>query len=124
MVDRDELRDAAIEAELHTGRVETTRAEALRHVLVRTARVAAGSTLCLLGLAMLVLPGPGVVVLAAGLVTLSVDVPWAARLLRWLRRKAPGIEEDGPLPMGAVIASGALLVVGLGLWVVWLVALR
>ena len=124
MVDRDELRDAAVAAELATGRRELTRLAALRHVALRLARMAGGTALCVLGLAMLVLPGPGLLVIAAGLMVLSIDVAWAARLLRWVRSKAPGIDEEGPLPKGAIVLSGALVVVAGASLIVWLIALR
>ncbi|MCI0544726.1 MAG: PGPGW domain-containing protein [Actinobacteria bacterium] len=48
--------------------------------MARVFRIVAGSTLVLTGTAMLVLPGPGLVTLAAGLALLSKDVPAASRL--------------------------------------------
>lgn len=45
--------------------------------LARIARITAGSTLLMAGTAMLVLPGPGVVTIAAGLHVLSTDMAWA-----------------------------------------------
>ena len=41
-----------------------------------------GGTVVLLGVAMLVLPGPGLVVLAAGLAILATEFLWARRALR------------------------------------------
>lgn len=49
--------------------------------MIRFARIAGGSTLVVLGTAMLVLPGPGVLTIAAGLTVLSKDVPWAGRIV-------------------------------------------
>jgi len=40
------------------------------------------------GLALLVLPGPGLLVLAAGLAVLAVEFHWARRLLARLRAHA------------------------------------
>ncbi|HYG35255.1 MAG TPA: PGPGW domain-containing protein, partial [Clostridia bacterium] len=40
-----------------------------------------GSVVLLVGLAMLVLPGPAFVVIPLGLVILSAEFPWAKRLL-------------------------------------------
>ena len=46
-----------------------------------------GMTVVLIGVAMLVLPGPGILVLAGGLAILGIEFEWARR---WLR-KARGI---------------------------------
>lgn len=46
----------------------------------RAARIAGGSTLIVAGTAMLVLPGPGLLTIAAGVGILSKDVEWAQRL--------------------------------------------
>ncbi|MGI8615914.1 MAG: PGPGW domain-containing protein, partial [Actinomycetota bacterium] len=42
----------------------------------------------LAGLAMLVLPGPGIVVILAGLAILGTEYVWAQRLLRIAKEKA------------------------------------
>lgn len=53
---------------------------------VRVATITAiGSVLVLAGLAMLVLPGPGLVVLFAGVAVLSTEFPWASRLLHRMK---------------------------------------
>jgi len=46
-----------------------------------------GSTLILVGVALLVLPGPGVLVLLAGLTVLASEFVWARRWLRHIKRK-------------------------------------
>ncbi|MEQ1565331.1 MAG: PGPGW domain-containing protein [Myxococcota bacterium] len=56
--------------------------------LMRGLRIVGGSLLVVSGVAMLVLPGPGLVALGAGLALLSRDVPAARRLLRRLRPEA------------------------------------
>ena len=56
----------------------------------RAARIAGGSTLIVAGTAMLVLPGPGLVTIAAGVALLSKDVEWARRLKGRFRSKASG----------------------------------
>ena len=53
--------------------------------MARVARIAGGSTLIVAGTAMLVLPGPGLLTIAAGVAMLSKDVPWAHRLLGKIR---------------------------------------
>jgi hypothetical protein len=55
--------------------------------IARMARIATGSTLVVAGTAMLVLPGPGVLTIAAGVHLLSRDVPVAARVKAWSQRK-------------------------------------
>jgi hypothetical protein len=55
----------------------------------RAGRIAGGSTLIIAGTAMLVLPGPGLVTIAAGVALLSKDVQWAERLKgKFTTRKA------------------------------------
>jgi uncharacterized protein (TIGR02611 family) len=48
----------------------------------------AGFAVLLAGLAMLVLPGPGIVVILAGLAILATEYVWAQRLLRIAKEKA------------------------------------
>ena len=105
--------DAAIAAELETGRREETVEEARRSVLRRMARIAAGSFLVLAGLVMWVLPGPGLLTIAAGLLVLSRDFPWAARMLERVRARLPQ-DEAGQTHRGVVIASITLAVLSIG----------
>jgi uncharacterized protein (TIGR02611 family) len=63
-------------------------------MVVRIARTAAGGVLLIAGVAMLVLPGPGWLTIAAGLAILATEFAWARRLLdqlkdgaSWLGRK-------------------------------------
>jgi uncharacterized protein (TIGR02611 family) len=44
---------------------------------------AAGGALILAGALLLVLPGPGLAVIALGLAVLATEFPWARRLLQW-----------------------------------------
>jgi hypothetical protein len=46
----------------------------------RIVRIVSGSTLVMAGTAMLVLPGPGLLTIAAGVSILARDVRWAERL--------------------------------------------
>lgn len=52
-----------------------------RSRVVRTAVVLAGFVVVLAGLAMIPLPGPGLLVVAAGLTLLALEFVWAERLL-------------------------------------------
>lgn len=114
---RERLVEAAIEAEQQTGRHEETIAEARRGVLARLARMSLGSLLLVAGAAMLVLPGPGWLVIAAGLAVLSRDVAWAERTLAIVRRRLPA-DADGRVPARVwVVAGAATLAFGAaGIW--------
>lgn len=53
-----------------------------------------GGTLLLIGVALLVLPGPGLVVIAAGLGVLAIEFAWARAWLARLRRKISDVSRD------------------------------
>ncbi len=110
--------EAALEAETATGEAERTEAEARRHLLGRLARTAGGFLLVGVGLAGLVLPGPGWLLIVIGLGLLPYA--WAQRTIRAIRRRVPGIPEDGRIPtstwvvMGLVVAAVSALTVLFG----------
>jgi uncharacterized protein (TIGR02611 family) len=84
---------------------------------VKTAVVAVlGGLLTLAGIALLVLPGPGFVLIAAGLAVLATRFSWAKRPLDYAKDKAQeGVEEVARSPWraaGAVLAALALIAVG------------
>jgi uncharacterized protein (TIGR02611 family) len=54
----------------------------------RIAVTIAGGAVVLVGIAMLVLPGPGIVVIIAGLAILATEYVWAERLLRMAKERA------------------------------------
>jgi len=54
----------------------------------RIAVTVAGLVLLLAGLAMMVLPGPGILVIIAGLAVLATEYVWAQRMLNYAKRKA------------------------------------
>src|SRR5690349_7789293 len=58
----------------------------LRSVLVRVGVTVAGPLVVLAGVAMLVLPGPGLVVIALGLALLALEYEWARGLVGTLGR--------------------------------------
>jgi Flp pilus assembly protein TadB len=116
----DELRqleEAAIEAELETGRREESVEQAKRHLLVRAARITAGVVVCAVGVALLVLPGPGLVVLAAGLALLAQDVRFARRLLERVRERLPEDESGQVSKLFLVVCSvGGAFFMGVSAW--------
>jgi tellurite resistance protein TerC len=59
----------------------------MRQLLRRIAVTAVGLTLLLAGVAMLVLPGPGILVIAGGLAVLATEYAWAKRPLDMMRRR-------------------------------------
>lgn len=113
----ERLVDAAVEAELATGRREETIEEARRSVVRRMGRITAGSFLVLLGIVLWVLPGPGLLTVAAGLVLLSRDFPWAARMLERVRARLPQ-DAHGQTHRGVIAASVtfAALSIGFSVW--------
>ncbi len=87
------------------------------HSVVKTAVIAVlGGLLTLAGIALLVLPGPGFVLVAAGLAVLATRFPWARKPLDYAKDKAQeGVEEVGKSPWraaGAALAALALIAVG------------
>jgi uncharacterized protein (TIGR02611 family) len=85
---RVRLRAAALDAERDTGRRERTDEQAQRNIVVRMAIIAFGTLVTVAGLGMLVLPGPGIVIVIAGLGILASEVSWAERLLAYAKKKA------------------------------------
>jgi hypothetical protein len=96
-------------------------ARVARRVLVKIAVTLAGPMLVAAGLAMLVLPGPGLVVIALGLAVLAVEYDWARRLLGRLghvlgrvrqaavpREASGGRRLLGLVGVAAFVAGGAL----------------
>ena len=68
--------------------------------LLRSARRIAvaviGGTIVLIGVAMMVLPGPAFIVIPAGLAILATEFVWARRLLRRVRDKAAALASRKP----------------------------
>lgn len=54
--------------------------------MIRIARVGTGLTLVMLGIFLLVLPGPGMLTIAGGLAILAIDFAWARNLLDWMKK--------------------------------------
>ena len=117
----DELLEAAVEAEQETafetvGRVETEE-QARRHLLVRVIRVTVGLIVFCVGITLVVLPGPGLLVMAAGLALMARDLPFARRWLTLVRERIPE-GEDGNVAVWVIVLSvvGFVLSVGGSLW--------
>lgn len=98
-------------------RPETRRGRLLRRLAVTLA----GGVLCLAGIALLVLPGPGLQLVLGGLVLLANEYPWARRLTvpvgkRAMRAAAQSVSTL-PRIAGSVLCGAALLAAG----VVWII---
>lgn len=113
--------EAAIEAEMATGRREETVEEAKKSLVRRLVRFSFGVVLTLLGVVMLVLPGPGILAMVAGLALIAPEVPFADRWLQRLRKRLPE-GEDGELSKGflAVSITVAVVLLALSGWVSWM----
>lgn len=116
-VDRWEA--AALRAEYETGRRERTEQAARTNIVLRLARMSLASLILVAGVLMLALPGPGWLAIAAGLALLSKDVAWAERLLRYIRRRIPGVPEDGRVPRSAIVTAALLAAAGVAGSVWW-----
>jgi hypothetical protein len=114
----EHLAEAAYRTELASGSAEETIVKARRSLVVRLAIIVGGTFVLLLGLALLALPGPGLVVVALGLGLLASEIPFAARLLERVKRRLPQ-DEDGKLPRSAIVMMVAMCVLATGASLVW-----
>ena len=78
-----------------------------RALLRKVAVTVAGPLIVLAGLAMLVLPGPGLVAIAAGLGVLAVEYEWARRAMALTGRKLSQVRR-ATLPKGGSRGRRAL----------------
>lgn len=97
----ERVEDAAVQAEFVTGVREETEEKAKAHIAIRLVRITVGFLVVIVGIILLPLPGPGWVVIAGGFVILSQDFVWAERTVRLIRRRVPGVPEDGKIPAGS-----------------------
>lgn len=67
--------------------------------MARMARIAGGFALIAAGVLMLVLPGPGIVTIIAGLALLSRDLEWARRVSERVKRRFASLfrKDDPPV---------------------------
>jgi len=105
---RKRVADAALRAEMMTGEQELSIDQARESLRRRMVRGALGMFLIVLGLALLPLPGPGWLIVIAGLTQLPFA--WAERTVTIIRRKIPGVPESGSIPTHTWIIMAALVI--------------
>jgi intracellular septation protein A len=75
-----------------------------------------GAALLALGAAMMVLPGPGILVIVAGLAVLATEYVWAQRMLKTARNQAEKVQEAAVASpvrtAGTFVFGAALLALG------------
>ena len=92
------------------------------HLFKRFAVTIVGVALLLLGAAMMVLPGPGILVIVGGLALLATEYVWARRMLKTAQAQAEKVQEAAvasPVRTAATLLFGVALL-GLGLAMVFL----
>ena len=92
------------------------------HMFKRFAVTIVGVALLVLGAAMMVLPGPGILVIVGGLALLATEYVWARRMLKTARAKAEEVQEAAvasPVRTAGTLVFGVALL-GLGLAMVFL----
>lgn len=73
----------------------------------RVIQVALGVILIAAGIAMMFIPGPGIATLLVGLNLIKPD----NALARWVRRKTPGVPDEGPIPKRHYVIGVGFLVI-------------
>jgi hypothetical protein len=85
----------------------------------KVAVTALGGLIVVVGAALVVLPGPGALVIVLGLAVLAKEYPWARRRLDAVRARVVVAAEAsvaGPLRLSASLLSGLGVVIGGVIW--------
>jgi uncharacterized protein (TIGR02611 family) len=87
----------------------------------RIAVIIAGSAVVIAGVAMLVLPGPGFLVIFTGLAILATEFDWADRLKQRVRERAEDAARATGVSLRAIVLVGIFFAVTLSVaaWI-WL----
>ncbi len=88
------------------------------HLLKRFAVTIVGGALLVVGVAMMILPGPGILLIVAGLAVLATEYVWARTLLVRAKKQAQKVQEAAVASKARTAGSllFALVLAGLGLW--------
>lgn len=89
------------------------------HLVKRFAVTIVGAVLLVVGVAMMILPGPGILLIVAGLAVLATEYVWARRLLVRAKKQAQQVQDAAVASTGRTAASLAfalgLAALGLGM---------
>ncbi len=83
-------------------------ADERQHGAKRVLQIVIGVLLIVAGIVMLVIPGPGIVTILVGLNLIKPD----NAMVRYIRRRVPGIPEDGSVPARFIVVGAVFLVGG------------
>jgi hypothetical protein len=83
----------------------------------RIVRMVVGFSLVVVGVIALPLPGPGWLIVIAGLSLLPFR--WARRTVASIRRRIPGVPEDGRIPLRTLVVMGAVVAAVTGSSIAW-----
>lgn len=92
------------------------------HAVKKSAVTILGVALLAVGLAMMVLPGPGILVIVAGLAVLATEYVWARSLLDRARNQAEKVQEAAVASRWRTVGTVLFALGMLGLGVAMLVA--
>ena len=117
--DADEGETVLGEISARLGFRDSLRRHRVLDLSYRTGVAVVGLGIVALGIVLLPLPGPGWLVIFAGLFVLSTEFVWAERLLTFARRQVQGWTQwvaAQPVLVRAGIALGCLVLVAAAIW--------
>lgn len=85
------------------------------HGVKRIVNIVLGVILVIAGIAMIFVPGPGIVTIVVGLNLIKPD----NALVRYIRARTPGIPEDGPIPRSTLVLGVLTLLVTTTVSILW-----
>lgn len=115
---RHDVYAAALETELESSPSGESVERAKRHIVLRVGSVVLGFIVLCLGIAIIPLPGPGLLVVAIGLGLLATEIPFARRLLDNVRERLPQ-DADGKLPKSTIVTMVVFCTIGIGASIWW-----
>lgn len=92
------------------------------HYMRRIALTVVGGLLVAVGIAALVLPGPGLLIMFAGVFVLSLEFEWAERRVDFVRDKAMEAAEYGVTTWPRIVLSALAAACVVAAGVVWIVS--
>lgn len=72
----------------------------------RVTRIVTGSGLILVGIPLLVLPGPGLLTIFAGITIVASEFEWASDIVDWAKQKTALLKSEEERPSGDPDDSG------------------